>query len=63
MNLIKGFGRASAGFQSGSANRVGPGSGVATWQGGRWEEISHLNEVGSDSVGEKEKGGKEKERK
>ena len=20
------------------------------WQGGRWEEISHLNEVGSDSV-------------
>ena len=33
------------------------------WQGGRWEEISHLNQVGSDSVGEKEKVGKEKERK
>ena len=33
------------------------------WQGGRWEEISHLNKVGSDSVGEKEKEGKEKERK
>ena len=32
------------------------------WQGGRWEEISHLNQVG-DSMGEKEKGGKEKERK
>ena len=25
------------------------------WQGGRWEEISHLNEVGSDSLGEKKK--------
>ena len=33
------------------------------WQGGRLEEISHLNQVGSDSMGEKEKGGKEKERK
>ena len=29
----------------------------------RWEEIFHLNQVGSDSVGEKEKGGKEEERK
>ena len=29
----------------------------------RWEEISHLNQVGTDSVGEKEKGGKEKKRK
>ena len=28
----------------------------------RWEEISHLNQVG-DSMGEKEKRGKEKERK
>ena len=31
------------------------------WQGGKWEEISHLNQVGSTSVGGKEKGGKEKE--
>ena len=30
MDLIKGFGRASPGFRFGSANRVGPGSGVAT---------------------------------
>ena len=28
------------------------------WQEGRWEEVSHLNQVGSYSVGEKEKGGK-----
>ena len=33
------------------------------WQGGGWEEISHLNQVGSDSMGENEKGGKEKEKK
>ena len=34
------------------------------WQGGKWEEISHLNQVGSDSMGEKEKKEeKEKERK
>ena len=25
------------------------------WQGGRWEKISHLNEVGSDLVGKMEK--------
>ena len=31
------------------------------WQGGRWEEISHLNQVGSNLEGEEEKGGKEKE--
>ena len=31
------------------------------WQGGRWEEISHLNKVGSDLVGVKEK--KEEEKK
>ena len=30
MDLIKGFGRASSGFQFRSANRVGPGSWVAT---------------------------------
>ena len=29
----------------------------------RWEEISLLNQIRTDSVGEKEKGGKEKERK
>ena len=33
------------------------------WQGGRWEEISHLNQVGSDSVGEKEKNEEEKKKK
>ena len=31
MDLVNGFGRASPGFRFGSANWVGPGSGVATF--------------------------------
>ena len=33
------------------------------WKGGRWEEISHFNKVGSDSVEKEKKEGNKNERK